>query len=39
MDLAVLVWGLLISCIVAAGVLTGEWGLLLSRVVRDRLRC
>ena len=34
MDLAVLAWGLLISCIVTAGVLTGEWGLLLSRVVR-----
>jgi hypothetical protein len=34
MDLAVLAWGLLISCIVATGVLTGEWGLVLSRVVR-----
>jgi hypothetical protein len=34
MDLAVLAWGLLISCIVAAGVLTGEWSLLLSRAVR-----
>jgi hypothetical protein len=34
MDLAVLAWGLLISCIVSAGVLTGEWGLLLSRAVR-----
>ena len=34
MDLAVLAWGVLISCIVAAGVLTGEWGLLLSRVMR-----
>ena len=34
MDLAVLAWGILIYCIVTAGVLTGEWGLLLSRVVR-----
>jgi len=34
MDLAVLAWGFLISCIVVGGVLTGEWGDLLSRVAQ-----
>ncbi len=29
MDLAVLAWGLLVSCIVVAGILTGEWRQLL----------
>ena len=34
MDLAVLAWGVLVSCIVATGILTGEWGQLFSRVVQ-----
>lgn len=34
MDIAVLAWGVLVSLIVAGGILTGEWGELLSRVVR-----
>ncbi len=29
MDLAVLAWGVLASCVVAAGILTGEWKQLL----------
>ena len=33
MDLAVLAWGALVSAIVATGILTGEWGQLLLRVV------
>jgi hypothetical protein len=34
MDLAVLGWGVLVSCIVVTGILTGEWGELLSRVAQ-----
>jgi hypothetical protein len=34
MDFAVLAWGILVSCIVATGILTGEWGQLFSRVVQ-----
>jgi len=32
MEVSVFVWGVLISCIVAAGILTGEWGPLFSRI-------
>ena len=35
MDLAVLAWGMLVSSIVVAGILTGEWGLLLTRVAQS----
>jgi len=33
MDLAVLCWGILVSCIVTAGLLTGEWRQLLARAM------
>lgn len=32
MDLAVLAWGVLVSTVVVSGILTGEWGALLTRV-------
>ena len=34
LDVAVLAWGFLVSLIVVSGILTGEWGGLLSRVVQ-----
>jgi hypothetical protein len=32
MEVSIFVWGLLICCIVAGGILTGEWGPLFSRI-------
>ena len=32
MEVSIFVWGLLVTCIVAAGILTGEWGPLFSRI-------
>jgi hypothetical protein len=34
MNIAVLIWGLLVSSVVTSGILTGEWGQLFSQIVR-----